>query len=181
MRCSHFLQPSTTCCGSPPGRRSSTAGPGRASPAGCSPPCRRGTGGYALGEWATSNASPGRSSSRRAATTSRPAPTSPSPLLFDPLVDACLLINIRQNGGKPLQKMRVLVLTDYYPLKLLLGQMSVLIGQKWLALRARHLVKHDAARPGIEALAKALIERRELSGTEACKVIVEAKRRRASL
>ena len=42
-----------------------------------------GTGGYALGEWATSNASPGRSSSRRAATTSRPAPTSPSPLLFD--------------------------------------------------------------------------------------------------
>jgi hypothetical protein len=77
--------------------------------------------------------------------------------------------------------MRVLVLTDYYPLKLLLGQMSVLIGQQWLALRARHLVKHDAARPGIEALAKALIERRELSGTEACKVIVEAKRRRASL
>ena len=70
--------------------------------------------------------------------------------------------------------MRVLVLTDYYPLKLLLGQMSVLIGQEWLALRARHLVKHDAARPGIEALAKALIERRELSGTEACKVIVEA-------
>ena len=41
MRCSHFLQPSTTCCGSPPGRRSSTAGRGRASPAGCSPPCRR--------------------------------------------------------------------------------------------------------------------------------------------
>src|SRR5262249_15571602 len=50
-----------------------------------------GTGGYALGEWATSNASPSRSSSRRAATTSRPAPTSPSPLLFVPLVDACLL------------------------------------------------------------------------------------------
>src|SRR5512132_3696880 len=46
------------------------------------PPAARprvgGTGGYALGEWATSNASPGRSSSRRAATTSRPAPTSPS-------------------------------------------------------------------------------------------------------
>src|SRR4029450_6868482 len=41
MRCSHFLQPSTTCCGSPPGRRLSTAGRGRASPAGCSPPCRR--------------------------------------------------------------------------------------------------------------------------------------------
>ncbi len=96
------------------------------------PPAARprvgGTRGYALGEWATSNASPGRSSSRRAATTSRPAPTSPSPLLFDSLVDAYLLINTRQNGGKPLQKMRVLVLTDYYPLKLLLGQMSVLIG-----------------------------------------------------
>src|SRR4029453_958414 len=45
MRCSHFLQPSTTCCGSPPGRRLSTAGRGRASPAGCSPPCRRGWGG----------------------------------------------------------------------------------------------------------------------------------------
>src|SRR5262245_66045875 len=41
MRCSHFLQPSTTCCGSPPGRRSSTAGRGRASPAGCLPPCRK--------------------------------------------------------------------------------------------------------------------------------------------
>src|SRR6266576_6239463 len=41
MRCSHFLQPSTTCCGGPPGRRSSTAGRGRASPAGCSPLCRR--------------------------------------------------------------------------------------------------------------------------------------------
>src|SRR5215475_14504289 len=41
MRCSHFPQPSTTCCASPPGRRSSTAGRGRASPAGCSPPCRR--------------------------------------------------------------------------------------------------------------------------------------------
>src|SRR5438477_582496 len=44
------------------------------------PPAARprvgGTGGYALGEWATSNASPGRSSSRRAATTSRPAPIS---------------------------------------------------------------------------------------------------------
>ena len=46
------------------------------------PPAARprvgGTGGYALGEWATSNASPCRSSSRRAATTSRPAQTSPS-------------------------------------------------------------------------------------------------------
>src|SRR4029450_8627406 len=41
MRCSHFLQPSTTCCGRPPGRRSSTAGRGRASAAGCSPPGRR--------------------------------------------------------------------------------------------------------------------------------------------
>src|SRR5882757_9658774 len=40
MRCSHFLQPSTTCCGSPPGRRSSIAGRGRASPGGCSPPCK---------------------------------------------------------------------------------------------------------------------------------------------
>lgn len=38
------------------------------------------------------------------------AATSPSLLLFDPLVDACLVINTRQNGGKPLQKMRVLVL-----------------------------------------------------------------------
>ncbi len=38
---------------------------------------------------------------------------------------------------------------------------------RWLTLRARHLVKHNFARPGIQALAKALIERRELSGTEA--------------
>ncbi len=99
-----------------------------------------GTGGYALGEWATSNASPGRSSSRRAATTSRPAPTSPSPLLFDPLVDAWLLINTRQNGGKPRQKMRVLVLTDYYPLKLLLGQMSVLIRQDSASIAAANFL-----------------------------------------
>jgi hypothetical protein len=50
-------------------------------------------------------------------------------------------------------------------------------GYAWLALRARHLVKHNFARPGIEALAKALIERRELSGTEARQVIAEANRR----
>ena len=31
-------------------------------------------------------------------------------LAMPALVDACLLINTRQNGGKPLQKMRVLVL-----------------------------------------------------------------------
>src|SRR5512132_4190709 len=130
MRCSHFLQPSTTCCGSPPGRRSSTAGRGRASPAGCSPPCRR--------DW--------RLRSRRMGDEQRvswPELLAQSrddfeagtdftfALLFDPLVDACLLINTRQKGGKSLQKMRVLVLTDYYPLKLLLGQMSVLIGQDW--------------------------------------------------
>src|SRR5439155_7390839 len=46
-------------------------------------PCVGGTGGYALGEWATSNASPGRSSSCRAATTSRPAPISARTLFPD--------------------------------------------------------------------------------------------------
>ena len=50
-------------------------------------------------------------------------------LLFDPFVDACLLMNACQNGGKLPQKMTVLVLTDYYPLQLLLGQMSVWMGK----------------------------------------------------
>jgi hypothetical protein len=57
------------------------------------------------------------------------------------------------------------------------GEDEAQLVYRWLALRARHLVKHSFARPGIEALAKALIERRELSGTEARKVIVEANRR----
>jgi hypothetical protein len=52
---------------------------------------------------------------------------------------------------------------------------------RWLALRARSLVKHNFARPGIEALAKALVEKREMSGKETRKVIVEANRRRTSV
>jgi hypothetical protein len=36
--------------------------------------------------------------------------------------------------------MRVLVLTDYYPLKLLLGQMSVLIGQDWASIAAANFL-----------------------------------------
>src|SRR5262249_36590358 len=48
---------------------------------------------------------------------------------------------------------------------------------KWLALRARKLVGHRLARPGIQALAKTLIERREMTGREAYSVIGEANRR----
>ena len=48
---------------------------------------------------------------------------------------------------------------------------------RWLAWRARNLVGHRFARPGIEALAKALIEKREMSGKEARSVIAEANRR----
>jgi hypothetical protein len=45
----------------------------------------------------------------------------------------------------------------------------------WLVLRARHLVVDDSfARIGIEALAQALIEKREMSGKEARRVIEEA-------
>jgi hypothetical protein len=36
--------------------------------------------------------------------------------------------------------MRVLVLTDYYPLKLLLGQMSVLIGEDWASIAAANFL-----------------------------------------
>ena len=52
---------------------------------------------------------------------------------------------------------------------------------EWLTLRARRLVGHASARPGIEALAKALVKKREMSGKEAHKIIVEANRRRTSL
>ena len=45
---------------------------------------------------------------------------------------------------------------------------------RWLAMRARHLVEHNFARPRIKALAEALIEKREMSGKEAFKVIAEA-------
>jgi hypothetical protein len=56
------------------------------------------------------------------------------------------------------------------------GEDEAQLVYRWLALRARHLVEHNIARRDIEALAKALIERRELSGTQAQKVIVEANR-----
>ena len=56
------------------------------------------------------------------------------------------------------------------------GEDEAQLVYRWLALRARNLVKHNFARPGIEALARALIEKREMSGKEACKVIVEANR-----
>jgi len=61
------------------------------------------------------------------------------------------------------------------------GEDEAQLVYQWLALRARNLVKHDFARPGVEALAKALVEKREMSGKEARKVIAEANRRRASL
>jgi len=51
------------------------------------------------------------------------------------------------------------------------GEDEAKLVYRWLALRARRLVEHPIAHRGIEALAKALIERRELSGTEARKVI----------
>jgi hypothetical protein len=54
------------------------------------------------------------------------------------------------------------------------GEDEAQLVYRWLALRARNLVKHNSARPGIEALAKALVEKREMSGKEACNVIVEA-------
>jgi len=48
---------------------------------------------------------------------------------------------------------------------------------QWLALRARNLVGHRLARPGIQALAEALIEKREMNGKEVYSVICEANRR----
>jgi hypothetical protein len=46
---------------------------------------------------------------------------------------------------------------------------------RWLVLRTRHLlVDHPFARPSIEALAAALIEKQEMSGKEAKRVIGEA-------
>ena len=60
------------------------------------------------------------------------------------------------------------------------GQDEAQLVYRWLALRARRLVEHPIARRDIEALAKALVEKREMSGKEACKVIVEANLRPAS-
>ena len=46
---------------------------------------------------------------------------------------------------------------------------------RWLVLRTRHLLVDDPfARPAIEALAAALIEKQEMSGKEAKRVIGEA-------
>jgi len=61
------------------------------------------------------------------------------------------------------------------------GEKEARLVYRWLALRARDLVKHNFARPGIEALAKALVEKRQMSGKEAREVIAEANRRQASL
>jgi hypothetical protein len=54
------------------------------------------------------------------------------------------------------------------------GEEEARLVYRWLALRARRLVKRNFARPGIEALAKALVEKRDMSGREACKVIGSA-------
>ena len=54
------------------------------------------------------------------------------------------------------------------------GEKEAQLVYRWLTLRARRLVSHPFARPKIEALAKALVEKREMSGKEAKKVTVEA-------
>jgi len=56
------------------------------------------------------------------------------------------------------------------------GEDEAQLVYRWLQLRARNLVKHNFARPGIEAVAKALIEKQQMSGKETCAVIVEANR-----
>jgi len=55
------------------------------------------------------------------------------------------------------------------------GEEEAQIVYQWLAMRARHLVEHNFARPRIKAIAEALIEKGEMSGKEALKVISEAK------
>ena len=80
------------------------------------PPAARprvgGTGGYALGEWATSNASPGRSSSRRAATTESALlctlTKSSAPLLnLNVSVNRDVLSRINQSGDLILLKSNI--------------------------------------------------------------------------
>jgi hypothetical protein len=61
------------------------------------------------------------------------------------------------------------------------GEEEAQVVYRWLSLRARHLVEHNFACPGIQALAEALVEKREMSGKEATKVIVEANRRSREL
>ena len=57
------------------------------------------------------------------------------------------------------------------------GEEEARLVYRWLALRARHTVEHSFARPGIKALAEALIEKREISGRAVRSVISEANRR----
>ncbi|MDQ2866793.1 MAG: hypothetical protein M3R59_00020 [Verrucomicrobiota bacterium] len=62
-------------------------------------------------------------------------------LLFDPFVDACLLnVSIKDDNGEGTfpQSTKVLVLTDYYPLKHVVGEMSALPGQDWAAVETEN-------------------------------------------
>ena len=62
-------------------------------------------------------------------------------LLFDPFVDACLLIEARKAGGPFKTKTKVLVLTDYDSLKNVIGEMAVMIGQDWAAVATGNFFK----------------------------------------
>ena len=62
-------------------------------------------------------------------------------LMFDPFVDACLLIEARKSGGPFKAKTKVLVLTDYGPLKNVIGGMAVLPGKDWAEVETGNFFK----------------------------------------
>src|SRR5262249_40151825 len=92
------------------------------------------TGGYALGAWATSNAAPGRSSSRRAATTGNallwPPTKSAAPLLYiEGSVKRDVLSRINQSGDLILLKSNIKNGAGYRSINRSLAESLVLEGR----------------------------------------------------
>ncbi len=82
-------------------------------------------------------------------------------LMFDPFVDACLLIEARKGGGpftRPFTPAtKVLVLTDYSPLKSVIGEMAVLLGKDWAEVETDNFFKAKNLGPTGNNLFKALL------------------------
>lgn len=80
-------------------------------------------------------------------------------LMFDPFVDACLLIEARKGGGPFKTKTKVLVLTDYGPLKNVIGEMAVLPGLDWAEVETDSFLEARNLGPTGCNLFKALMEK----------------------
>jgi hypothetical protein len=79
-------------------------------------------------------------------------------LMFDPFVDACLMVEAKVRHGS-FRQTNVLVLTDYYPLKHVIGEMSVLPGEDWAAIATGGFFKAKELGTTGNNLLKALFEK----------------------